>query len=64
MNTCVGNLRDTIYKCNWLVMVFVFLCVVITTKADGILVVGISVDVGASVLVVGAIVLVDFFIKM
>jgi hypothetical protein len=45
-------------------MVFVFLCVVITTEADGILVVGISVDVGASVLVVGAIVLVDFFIKM
>ena len=64
MNTCVSNLRVTIYKCNWLVMVFVFLCVVITTEADGILVVGISVDVGASVLVVGAIVLVDFFIKM
>ena len=64
MNTCVSNLRDTIYKCNWLVMVFVFLCVVITTEADGILVVGISVDVGASVLVIGAIVLVDFFIKM
>ena len=64
MNTCVSNLRDTIYKCNWLVMVFLVVYFVITTEADGILVVGISVGVSASVLVVGALVLVDFFIKM
>ena len=53
----MSNLRHTIYKCNWLVMVFVVVYFVITTEADGILVVGISVGVAASVLV-------DFFIKM